>query len=278
MRKIIFSSAAFLATSLMSSAPVLATDLPSLKEAPAPVAAPLPDGWRFEATINGWAPSAITNVGVRNLPTVSDNVGFFKLLQHLNGVAPVSVIARNENFIVGLDLFWSAASAGAHFRGLPAAEIPGGSNIHLRLDETFLTAFGGIRLPIQLADLSVYGILGARFTNVGATIGLTKAIPGLGLSTSQSKDWADPIIGFTAHYVISDKWFLAGEADIGGGEDKSATWQTFAAVGYIWTQNISSTVGFRALYVTYQQPNNFNGSFRFQETLLGPQATINYLF
>ncbi len=215
---------------------------------------------------------------MRQLPTVSSDVGFFTLLRHLNGVAPLTLTAKNENFIFGLDLYWSAVSAGAHIRAANTIFGPyGGLGANLRLSQTFLTGFAGVRLPVQASNLSVYGIAGARIVDMTTTLGLDTAIPGVGVSGSQTKAWADPIIGMTAHYTINDKWFLTGEADIGGVAN-SATWQTFGAVGYNWTSSISSTVGFRALYVDYTESVKRDGSFRFQQTMLGPQLTVSYLF
>ncbi|WP_296707309.1 hypothetical protein [Rhodoblastus sp.] len=277
MRKVISSGAAVLALTLPFSAPAFAADLPSVKEAPAPVLAPIPSGWRFEATVNGWMPSMIANVGVASFPTSSVDVGFFKILSKLNGVVPLSLIARNDSFILGVDLYWSALSAGSHLRGTGTLANFGGVNANLHTAQTILTGFGGVRLPFQVTNLSFYGIAGARYFNVNNTLTLNTAIPGLGLSAQQGKDWVDPIIGFASRYVINEKWYVDAEADVGG-YNKSVTWQTFAAVGYNWTQHISSTLGFRALYVDYEKANNFNGSFRFQQTLLGPQVTITYAF
>jgi hypothetical protein len=55
------SRAALLAFGLAFSAPVLAADLPSIKDAP--LLAPAPNDWRFEATLNGWMPSLMVNTG-----------------------------------------------------------------------------------------------------------------------------------------------------------------------------------------------------------------------
>ena len=276
MRKLMLGGAAMLSLGAMSAATALAADLPSLKDAPAP--APIASGWVFEATLDGWAPSVIANTGVGHFPTMTADVGFFTLLRHLDGVAPLTLTAKNENFILGLDLFWSAASVGAHIRATDTALGPyGGVGANLRLSQTFLTGFAGVRLPVQASNLSVYGIAGARFVDVTATLGLDTAIPGVGISGSETKIWADPIIGLTAHYTINPKWFLTGEADIGG-VSNSWTWQTFAAVGYNWTPSITSTLGFRALYVDYTESAKRDGSFRFQQTMLGPQLTVSYLF
>ena len=131
--------------------------------------------------------------------------------------------------------------------------------------------------PAQISDLSLYAIAGARYFNLNAKLGLGVPVIGFGLSESRDKDWVDPIVGLNAHDVINDKWFVNAEADIGG-YNQSVTWQAFGAVGYNWTPAISTTVGFRALYVYYQKANANNGGLRFQETILGPQATISYAF
>ena len=256
MRKIILSSAALLAFGVMAPTAALAADLPSIKVAPVPAELAAPNGWRFEAVINGWTPSLIANVGVGRFPTVESNVGFFKILEKLNGVVPISVIGYNDNFIVGADLYWAALSAGGHLRASNTVLGDyGGLSAKLHIEETFLTGFGGVRLPIQAPDLKLYGIVGFRLTNVATALDLNTALPGLGLACIQSEIWADPIIGLTRCYDLNAKWFLTGEADIGGA-DKSATWKTFGALGYNWSQSIKATLGFRALYVDYQKSND----------------------
>jgi hypothetical protein len=273
VRKILARCVGLLA---LASAPAHAADLPSTKQAPV-APEPIPSGWRFEATINGWAPSLISNVGVRNLPTASMDAGFFTLLRHLNGVVPVTVTASKDNFLFGVDLYWTALSAGANFKRQGPFSQFGGVSASVHLDETILTGFAGLRLPVFSPDLSLFAIAGARYFNVGVDLSLNTAIPGYNWTNSQSRDWVDPIVGLTGQYRLNDKWFLTGEADIGGYND-SLTWQTFGAVGYNLTPAISTTVGFRALYAYEKQPGNVTGNFRFQQTMLGPQLAVGYAF
>lgn len=264
-----------LAALLASAAGALAADLPSIKEAPAPVA-PAPQAWRFEASLNGFAPSLISEVGVRHLPTVDANLGFFKLLSKLNGVAPLSLTATNGQFLLGADLFWSRLGSAAQFeRSTAAGLLPG--NVYLQLGETILTGFAGYRLPIDNERLSLFGVAGARYFSVNADIGVNAPIAGLGLSQSQGRDWVDPIIGLVGRYRLDGKYFLTGEADIGG-YAQNITWQSFGAVGYQLTPAVSATLGFRALYVDHEQDAHADGRFRFQQTLLGPQAALSYAF
>ena len=59
-----------------------------------------------------------------------------------------------------------------------------------------------------------------------------KAIPGLipvTISRGRVEDWADPIVGLSAHWRITDRWFLNALADVGGfGVGSQFTAQGFA--------------------------------------------------
>ncbi len=267
---------ALAATALFALAgQAIAADLPSLKEAPfAP--APAPNDWHFEATVNGWMASLFGNNGYGRLPAASANIGFWTLLDHLYANVPVSFTARNDNFITGLDLYWVRVGVNAHFNVLPDSPF-GGVNASLTLGETILTGFGGVRLPIGAPNLSLYAIAGFRYVNLNESFGLGVPVVGFARNATLTKDWADPIAGLAMRNKFDDKWFVDGEMDIGG-TGGSATYQFFGAVGYNWTPSISSTLGFRALYIYDQQYNDFGGSFRIHETLLGPQSTITYKF
>ncbi len=68
------------------------------------------------------------------------------------------------------------------------------------------------------------------------------------------------------------------ETDVGGYHG-SATAGGFGAAGYKWNQSITTSLGFRVFYAYYQTAaNSGNGSFRFQETLWGPQFNTTYTF
>ncbi len=270
MRKFALAATALFALAGQAAA----ADLPSVKDAP--VFAPLPSGWVFEATMNGFMPSLLVNTGFGNLPNTSANIGFFKLLDHIYGVAMGSFVARNDNFIAGVDLLWFRGGVNAHFDVAPGSPF-GGVNAGLTLGQTILTGFGGARLPIGSPNFNLYAIAGVRYFSLAESLGLGAPVLGFARNFSLTKDWGEPIVGMAMRYKIDDKWFLDGEADIGG-VNSSATWQAFGALGYNWTPSISSTLGFRALYTYDQQYNDFGGNFRIHQTLLGPQAAISYKF
>jgi hypothetical protein len=266
--------AAVLAVAVTFSGPVFAADPPSLKEAQLQASAPI--DWRFEATLNGWSPSLLVNTGFASLPSASSNIGFFTLLDHLYGNVPVSLTARNDHFIAGLDLYWVRLGTNAHFNVLPGSPF-GGINAGLTLGETILTGFGGVRIPFGAPDFSLYAIAGVRYVNLNESLGLGAPVAGFARNFSLTKNWANPIVGLALRNKFDEKWFADGEVDVGG-TGGSATSQFFGAVGYNWTPSIASTLGFRALYLYNQQYNDFGGSFRLHQTVLGPQSTITYKF
>ena len=126
-----FASKALIALGLMSSAPALAADLPSVKEAPVFTLAPAPSDWRFEASINGLLPSLLVNTGFARLPSTTASLGFWTLLSTSTAI-PGSFTARNDNYITGLDLYWVRLGANAHFNVLPGSPF-GGVNAGLTI-------------------------------------------------------------------------------------------------------------------------------------------------
>ena len=267
MRK--YAWAILLGVGLATSAPVFAADL-----APAPTLAVAPDTWHFEATLDGWAPSLSANLGVLNFPTSSVHADLFQILQHLEGIAPFTVVGYNDNFMVGANLFWVRLGLGSTFG--PGAF--GGVNANATINQTILDVYGGVRLPIASPNLSIYGTLGARVFDVNGSLTLQSPVLGFSRTASQGRTWADEIVGVNARYRIDDKWFLKLEANAGG-YSGSATWLVYPAVGYKWNPSLTTSVGYRALYAFEQSPANIGtGSFRFQETLYGPELDVTYNF
>jgi len=215
------------------------------------------------------------NTGIARFPTSPLFVSFEDILRHLDFVVMASAIARNDTFIGGVDLIWAKLGSSLTYRN--PSSVLYGTQADLELTTTIATAFGGIRIPIGPPNLQLYGTLGARYFNGGFGITLNVPVVGFQHDTSVSKDWIDPVVGLAAHYRIDDRWFVNAQADIGG-LDNSATGQALGSVGYNWTQNISTTLGYRVLYGYDKQNNAGNGSFRFQSWIYGPFAGFKYSF
>ncbi len=275
------SRALWIAVGALVAAPALAADLPTKKPAPAPIVTPaLPSKWQFEITGYGWASSVAGSTGFGALPTLPYYASFAKVLEHFQGAFMGSVVARNDTFIAGVDLIWSRIGGSATLRN-PNNALYGGQTT-LTLNEGIVTAFGGVRAPIGIPNLDFYGTVGARYFYSGTKLAVSGPLGLFNGTESVNRDWIMPVAGFAAQYRYDDRWFMNALADIGGWSD-SATGQALASVGYKWTPNIATTLGYRVMYTYDKQDNGYNfefepRSFRYQQWMYGPFAGFKYMF
>ena len=266
---------------MLLAAPVLAADLPTKKPAPAPIPEPvLPSTWRFEITGYGWASSIAGSTGFGTLPTLPYYASFGKVLEHFQGAFMGSVIARNDTFIGGIDFVWARIGGSATLQNQD--NVLYGGKTDLTLNEAFITAFGGVRVPLGVPNLDLYGTVGARNFYSGTKLTVSGPFGLFNGTESVNKDWIMPVGGFAAQYRFDDRWFMNTLADLGGWSD-SATGQALASVGYNWTQNISTTLGYRVMYTYTHQDTGTNlafqpRSFRYQQWMYGPFAGFKYGF
>jgi hypothetical protein len=138
-------------------------------------------------------------------------------------------VARNDTFIGGLDLIWAKVGTGTTFHN-PSSPLFG-VGADLTLNVALATGFGGVRIPIASPDLSLYGVVGTRYINLGDRLTLRTPVFGFSHTSTITKDWADPVVGLAATYRIGDRWFVNAYGDAGG-LSNSATSQGLAEVGY----------------------------------------------
>jgi hypothetical protein len=277
----IYLAAALIVAGLWG-APALAADLPTKKSAPAPITQPIvPSSWHYEITGYGWGSSIAGSTGFGSLPTLSYYAPFAKVLEHFQGAFMGSVVARNDTFIGGIDFVWARIGGSAILQN-PDNPLFGGKT-DLTLNESFITAFGGIRIPLGIPNLSLYGTVGARNFYSGNKLTVSGPLGLFDGTETVNKDWINPVAGFAAQYRYDDRWFMNMLADLGGWSD-SATGQALASVGYNWTQNFATTVGYRVIYDYTHQDTGINAitfeprSFRYQQWMYGPFAGAKYSF
>ena len=189
-----------------------------------------------------------------------------------------SVVARNGTYILGLDTIWSRIGGSGTVR---VKDAPFKNSLTVK--EEIVTAFGGLRIPIGPPNFELYGTVGARYMYSSTKLTVTGPFGFLGTNQSVTKDWVDPVAGFAAQYRFDDRWFMNVLGDLGGWSD-SATGQALASVGYNWTQNWSTTLGYRVLYTYEKRDTGFNyllfepRSFRYQQWLYGPFVGVKFSF
>ncbi len=92
-------------------------------------------------------------------------------------------------------------------------------------------------------------------------------LPGLlaQIDATQSKNWADPVVGGRGIMYVSPKLFLTGKFDVGGfGVGADFTGQAFGGVGIQVKPRVALIGGYRYLYVDY-----FSDGFLFKTELNG---------
>jgi hypothetical protein len=277
----IYLAAALMALGLCG-APASAADLSTKKSAPAPIVQPVvPSSWHYEITGYGWGSSIAGSTGFGSLPTLPYYASFGKVLEHFQGSFMGSVVARNDTFIGGIDFVW-ARIGGSGVLQNPDSPLFGGKT-SLTLNEGFITAFGGVRVPLGIPNLSLYGTVGARNIYSGTKLSVSGPFGLFDGTETVNKDWINPVAGFAAQYRYDDRWFMNMLADLGGWSD-SATGQALTSVGYNWTPNFATTVGYRVMYNYTHQDTGVNfitdepKSFRYQQWMYGPFAGAKYSF
>src|SRR6516162_8442589 len=128
-------AAALLVLAGLCGAPAAAADMPAPDlptKKPEVVAPALPSSWRFEITGYGWGTDLSGQTGVGPFPSSPFFVNFLKLLEHFKGGLMTAFVARNDNFIAGLDVILARIGAGT------------GDHANLTMTEAILTAFGGV--------------------------------------------------------------------------------------------------------------------------------------
>jgi len=262
----------------MWAAPVAeAADLPTTKPASQEIVAPqLPSGWQYEVTGYGWGTDLSGKSGVGPFPASAFFINFLTLLQHFQGGLMTSFVARNDTFIAGVDVILSRIGAGSNFRDPTSALF--GDHGNLTLTQGIFTAFGGVRIPVGPPNLQLYGTGGVRYFYSRTALDLSFPVSGFPpAGFAITKNWADPVAGVAAHYIINDKWFINFLADMGG-LDNSATGQVLGSFGYNWTPAFSTTLGYRALYTYFRDQSGRLHDYRYQSWMYGPFAGAKYSF
>jgi len=255
---------AALLAGLCSSTASLAADLAPMPAEPPPPAV-LGSEWRFQATLYGWATALNGDIGIGRLPTTDVDLSFWDILQNLDGGIMGSFYASNGQFSLLTDLVYAKIS--------DDVTGPFGGEIGFEQKQVIASAVAGYRLPIGPPNLDISATAGVRYQHLEAEIDIQPVFfPGV--SRTGSVGWADPIVGLSMHYDITDKWFLNALVDVGGfGVGSDLTAQGFAAVGYRWTKTISSAIGYRALYTDYDKDG-----FRYDTTMHGLYTSIGVSF
>ena len=199
--------------------------------------------WEFELNPYFWFANLKGTVGVGG--TYSDiDVGIDDIFDNLDFAFATSGGIRYNRVGLFADFLYLKVT--------PSFEQPGPlfGRTDLSLEQTLLDLKGTYR--IAESDRGWVDLLvGARYMKMD--LGLTLQ-PGLAplQSAAGTEDWWDAVGGLRARYDLTDRLFLTGLADVGGGSS-DLTWQVMGGVGYQISERVQFTAGYR--YMEYDYTN-----------------------
>jgi opacity protein-like surface antigen len=230
-----------LASTVLIACPALAADLSKQ-----PTLMPSDPGWEYQISLDAWATALNGEIGIRGLPPANVNLSAWDAIQHLDGALAGSFQATDGTWLLYSDFMWAKVSADAGFG-------PSTGRAEFEQQQILFTALLGHSLPLDIQNLQLFATAGLRYQHYSADLAIDPALfPKF--SREGSKSWIDPVVGLKLRYDINNDWFIDANADVGGfGLGSDFTAQGKFAVGYNWTDTLSSTLGYRVLYTNYDK-------------------------
>jgi hypothetical protein len=248
---------------------------PAIAEEPRPD--PLPQsGWQFNLVGFAWMPSITGSATVRGRG-IDDNASFTEIVRKSESVLAFMshIEAQKDDFGMFVEPIWMKLGFGS----------PSDVLFTKLTTEITYVEFGGFYRPFQgVAGPArhpwfVDALVGARYTNLEASLSLSSLVGGS--SFSQSKSWVDPFIGARARIEMTPGWDFQLRGDIGGfGVGSQFSWNLVALVGHrfpLFGVSAEAIAGFKALSQDYRTGSG-DRAFRWNNILWGPVLGLSATF
>lgn len=223
------------------------------------------DAWQFQVTPYFWLASLHGTGGIGNRTTEVD-MSFGDIFGDLKFALMGVFEARKGKFVSLTDLEYVSieterATPGPFFSSVTAGfkTFIFSQEVGYRFYEdpdkaAYVDVLGGVRVWHVSTDL-----------NFGAGILPAQQIDG-------SRNWVDAIVGLRAKTAVSQKVFVNGKFDLGGGGSQF-TWHLYAGGGYNINPKVALLFGYRVLDVDYDKNN-----FIYDMNQRGPIMGIGFKF
>ena len=209
---------------------------------------PDPDEWQFQFSPYFWLAGLHGTGGVGNR-TVAVDESFRDVFDALNFAFMGTFEARKGKFISLTDLEYVSVSDEKATPGPLFSTVDAGFKVFIFDQEV---GYRVLENSAKGASLDVVG--GARVWRVKTDFEFGAGIlPATRIEASRS--WVDAVGGLRGKMALSQKMFLSGKFDLGGGGSQF-TWQVFGGAGYNLNPKIALIFGYRVLDVDYDK-NNF---------------------
>lgn len=222
------------------------------------------DAWQFQFTPYLWIASISGRAGIGNLIT-DTNTSVTDSGVELNFGFMSTFEARKNKFVILTDVQYSDLSTEKGNPG-PLFSSSRGSFKTFVLDPEV-----GYRILDNGKGAFVDVLGGIRYWHLNATLAFSAGLlPGV--EVSRSRSWVDGVVGLRGKAALSQRWFVVGKADLGGG-GSNFTYQLFGGVGLNVGQRLALIAGYRDLNVNYNKDG-----FLFDMSLHGPVLGFGFKF
>lgn len=235
-----------------------------------PPSLPSDSPWEFRITPYAWL-TGLTGDISRGPLTLGIDQSFSDIIEDLNMAAALQVEVRNGCWAIMADGFY--ANLGTKGDARPPLSGDGEVNLKQFIGELDL----GYRIH-EDTNSFIDLFTGVRYNTLELDMRLDVAGPGRGpgrsFSESADREWADPLIGVRGQWNFTDRWFLAGRADIGGfGVASDFAWNFQGTVGYQFTDYFSTELGYRYFDTDFR-----DGDFAYDIAEHGLFVGFNFTF
>ena len=221
--------------------------------------------WQFQFSPYFWLAGLHGTGGVGNRTTGVDE-SFGDVFDALNFAFMGTFEARKKKFISLTDLEYVSVSDEKATPGPLFSTVDAGFKTFIFDQEV---GYRVLENPEKGASLDVLG--GARVWHVSTDFEFGAGIlPATRIQAS--RNWVDAVGGLRGKMALSQKLFLTGKFDLGGGGSQF-TWQVFAGAGYNLNPKIALIFGYRVLDVDYDKNN-----FIYDMNQRGPVLGVGFKF
>jgi opacity protein-like surface antigen len=210
--------------------------------------------WTYEATPYLNAAGLYGTVGARRV-TAPVDLSSSDILSHLDFIFQGAFLARKGQLSFGLDAEYVRLSDdGSRSVTGPRGRADVLGSLDAKITLSILQGNVGWRILDEQTKLDIIG--GLRLTrlhgelDLNGTLSVGDEVFGASRSLSDSKTWADGVVGARVQHPVSDKVTLLGYADVGGG-GSNLTWQVLAGLNWQVNKNYDVRFGYREISWDY---------------------------
>ncbi len=212
--------------------------------------------WQFELTPYLWAAglSGTTRIYGRPEAGLGVDQSFSDILSHLNLAAMGLIEARQGQWALLADaLYVKVGETGGVTGALGFLSLTAKAQV---TQEVYSLA-GAYRLEGTVDPIDL--IVGLRYGAVKGDVSINISSPPVPAPNQRfvnTKDWVDPVIGIRIQHALTQRWSLAGYADVGGFDVGSRlSWQVVVGANYKFNERFVGKLGYRYLSFDYQDRN-----------------------